>query len=227
MVCVRTSDGFVAVLTPALSAPNSLAEIFSGLVRERQAMSRHLHNALTQDLVALSLSLSGIAADSGESLSSAVAHIDRCCRGVRALTYVLSPPAFLNAGLIETIEWYGDVLRADAGVHFVLDPGTLPADPPEPIKELLFAALQHVAATAIWQPGGAVIRLSIRYLAGSILMRIECACRSDEPLRESPLVRERARTLGGVTRFSSAIGNASLEVSIPWSPDAVPQSSSQ
>lgn len=232
--CVRGREGFVAVLLlrprgdPAsrMEEPgtDSVFEIFSALMLERRAISRHLHGALTQDLVALSLSLSGVGNLQSTALSSAMAHVDRCCRGVRALSYVLAPPSFLNAGLIETIVWYGDVLRADAGIDFLLDLQPLPADPPAPIKELLFAGLQQMAAAAIWRPENARIRVRIRHEDRSILMRVDCACRPDEPVYESPLIRERAKTLGGRTRFTRGENEFSLEISLPWlAASATPQ----
>jgi len=220
--CIRTSGGFVAAL--ALSQDSGpefhdlLLAIFSAQILERRAISRHLHGALTQDLVALSLSLSGLREEGGFGLSEAIARVERCCRGVRALSYVLAPPSFLDSGLMETLAWYADVLRADAGVDFEIQGDTLQEDPPEEIKSLFFAALQHMAAAAIWHPDRVKVRLQLHARDEKLSIRIDCACRRDEPVTESPLIRERARTLGGSMRLTTNSEAATLEMSVPWSP---------
>ena len=195
--CVCTAGGFVAAVALAprseQSATDLLLDIFSAHILERRAISRHLHGALTQDLVALSLSLSGMRDEGGIGLSEAIAHVERCCRGVRALSYVLAPPSFLDSSLMETLAWYAGVLRADAGVDFEIEADPLPEDPPEQIKSLFFAALQHMAAAAIWHPQGAKIRVRLRFSGGQLSMRIDCACEPDEPVTESSLIRERAK----------------------------------
>src|SRR5579884_1252185 len=83
--CVRTAAGFVAAMSFAQN--DLLLDIFSAHIVERRAISRHLHGALTQDLVALSLSLSAMREEGGHELSEAIAHVEKCCRGVRALSY--------------------------------------------------------------------------------------------------------------------------------------------
>lgn len=220
--CIRTAGGFVATL--ALSQDSGpgvndlLLDIFSSHIFERRAISRHLHGALSQDLVALSLSLSGMREEGGLGLSEAIARVERCCRGVRALSYILAPPSFLDSGLIETLVWYSDVLRADAGVDFEFEGDTLSEDPPEEIKSLFFAALQHMAAAAIWYPDGVKIRLRLQAGDGNLSIRVDCACQRVEPITESPLIRERARTLGGSMRLTTNSEAATLEMSVPWSP---------
>jgi len=220
--CICTAGGFVAAL--ALSRDSGpgvndlLLAIFSAHILERRAISRHLHGALTQDLVALSLSLSSLREEGGFGLSEAIARVERCCRGVRALSYVLAPPSFFNSGLMETLVWYADVLRADAGVDVEMEGDALQEDPPEEIKSLFFAALQHMAAAAIWHPDGVKIRLQMQARDGNLSIRVDCACQRDEPVTESPLIRERARTLGGSMRLTTNSEAATLEMSVPWSP---------
>jgi hypothetical protein len=219
--CVRTRGGFVAAI--ALAPPfepgvkDLLLDIFSAHIVERRAISRHLHSALTQDLVALSLSLSAMREEGGPGLSDAVAYVERCCRGVRALSYVLAPPSFLNSDLMETLAWYAGVLRADAGVDFEVVANELPEDLPEEIKSLFFAALQHMAAAAIWHPHGAKIRVRLHASGEQLSMNVDCACQPDEPVAESPLIRERARALGGSMRLMVNREAATLEISVPWS----------
>jgi len=219
--CVRTAGGFAAAILLAPRSEQSvtdlLLDIFSAHILERRAISRHLHGALTQDLVALSLSLSGMRDDGGSGLSEAIAHVERCCRGVRALSYVLAPPSFLDSSLMETLAWYAGVLRADAGVDFEIEADPLPEDPPEQIKSLFFAALQHMAAAAIWHPQGAKIRVRLDSSGRQLSMRIDCACEPDEPVAESSLIRERAKALGGWTRLTANSEAATLEISVPWS----------
>jgi hypothetical protein len=219
--CVRTAGGFVAAIAPAprpeKGAIDLLLDIFSAHILERRAISRHLHGALTQDLVALSLSLSGMRDEGGLGLSEAIAHVERCCRGVRALSYVLAPPSFLDSSLMETLAWYADVLRADAGVDFEIDVDSLPDDPTEQIKSLFFAALQNMAAAAIWHPQGAKIRVRLRCSGRQLSMQVDCACRPEEPLTESSLIRERARALGGHTQLTVNSEAATLDISVPWS----------
>lgn len=224
--CVRTAGGFVAAIgfelrsEPGVSESDVnglLLDIFSAHIMERRAISRHLHGALTQDLVALSLSLSGMREEGERGLSAAIAYVERCCRGVRALSYVLAPPSFLNSGLMDTLAWYAGVLRADAAVDFEIDADALPKDPPEEIKSLFFAAVQHMAAAAIWRPHAAKIRVQLRAGVGKLSMQVDCACHPEEPVTESPLIRERARALHGSTRLLTSPESATLDISVPWS----------
>ncbi len=220
VLCARTAGGFVAALRIGTRAGprerEMVRDIFSAQLLERRAISRHLHGVVTQDLVALSLSLSGLHGDGKDRLSAVVGYVDRCCRGVRALSYVLAPPSFLNLGLIETIQWYAGVLRADAGIVFDVTAASIPADPPEEIKDLFFAGLQQMAAAAIWHTSRSEIRTALTYGAGMVSIRIECVCPRDETIRESPLIRERARALAGWTLFRTKRRKTSLEISVPW-----------
>jgi signal transduction histidine kinase len=220
VLCARTADGFIAAIRIGKGAEergrNMVRDIFSAQLVERRAISRHLHGVLTQDLVVLSLSLSGLREEGNARLSEAIAYVDRCCRGVRALSYVLAPPSFLDLGLIETIQWYAGVLRADAGIDFEVKAPPIAADPPEEIKDLFFAGLQQMAAGAIWHSGGSAIRAALTYGAGMVSIHIECVCPPDEAIRESPLIRERARALAGWTLFTTSRRKTSLEISVPW-----------
>jgi signal transduction histidine kinase len=226
VLCARTADGIVAALRlllaggmgkrPGRPERDLVHEIFSAQIGERRALSRHLHGVLTQDLVALSLSLSGLREEGNAALAEAMAYVDRCCRGVRALSYVLAPPTFLGSGLIETIQWYAGVLSADAAIDFEVKAPALAADPPEEIKDLFFAGLQQIAGVAIWHSGSAAIRAEVTYQAGMVSICIECACPPDAAVRESPLIRERARALGGWTRFTTNRKKTSLEIAVPW-----------
>jgi signal transduction histidine kinase len=221
--CVRTTEGFIAAMAAEARVSEArtddlLLDVFSAHIRERRAISRHLHGALTQDLVALSLSLSGMRDEGSRDFSEAIAHVERCCRGVRALSYILAPPSFLDSNLMETISWYAGVLRSDAGVDFAIEADALPADPPEEIKSLFFAALQQMAAAAIWHPEGARMRVRLKARARAFSMRVDCDCQPSEPVAESPLIRERARALGGWTRLTTKRKEATLEISVPWSP---------
>ncbi|HWD99815.1 MAG TPA: hypothetical protein VG345_12285 [Bryobacteraceae bacterium] len=220
VLCARTADGFIAAIRIGKGAEergrDMVRDIFSAQLVERRAISRHLHGVLTQDLVVLSLSLSGLREEGNARLSEAIAYVDRCCRGVRALSYVLAPPSFLDLGLIETIQWYAGVLRADAGIDFEVKTPPMAADPPEEIKDLFFAGLQQMAAVAIWHSGGSAIRAALTYRAGMVSIHIECVCPPDEAMRESPLIRERARALAGWTLFTTNRRKTSLEISVPW-----------
>jgi signal transduction histidine kinase len=220
VLCARTARGMVAAIRigdkNGAKARDVVADIFSARLFERRTLSRHLHGVLTQDLVTLSLSLSSLREDENAKVSEAIAYVDRCCRGVRALSYVLAPPSFLDAGLIETIHWYAGVLRADAGIDFEVKAPPLRIDPPEEIKDLFFAGLQQMAAAAIWHSHHSAIRTAVSHRAGMLSIQIDCVCDPDETVRESPLLRERARTLAGWTRFTTTREKTSLEISVPW-----------
>jgi len=108
-------------LTERKRGEEQLRELSGRLLKtqeqERSHLGRELHDTVGQYLVAVKMSLDGLAAekhlDNDESRSQiidCVSHVDRAIQEVRTLSYLLYPPMLEETGLSSAIRWHLDGL---------------------------------------------------------------------------------------------------------------------
>jgi PAS domain S-box-containing protein len=149
LIAITVTRNAATGLDPALSG-----ELIRERFLERRDLSRFLHGTISQNLVALSFSVSkleaavhasGVAADVNPALDL----IDRCCRDVRIISYMLAPPFSSEGGLDSAIESFVEYLRDEAGLTIALSTVPVPQGISPDLHSLFFAAVQEWAARAI------------------------------------------------------------------------------
>ncbi len=213
----------------AEQALRSLSEqALKEIQEERSTTSRFLHDTVSQDLVALSFSLSRLqqnqqTAAGLQAISQSMELLDRCCRDVRLLSYLLAPPLFEEIGLIPALEWYGGHLQREAGMSVELDFELLSTLPSQERQALIFAALQACVARSVRQMDKTAKTVGLRVLDGMLSLRYDsiAAVRRREPedvesiSAEFQLIRERLRHIGGRLDLEAANGGIVVTVAVP------------
>jgi PAS domain S-box-containing protein len=124
-------SGAVRDITERKQAEEGLRKLSGRLLQlqdeERRKMSRDLHDATGQDLVALSSTLGHLHATIPsssrklrKSLSQCQVLADRCIREIRTLSYLLHPPMLDEAGLVDAIRHYVDGFAERTGIEVEL-----------------------------------------------------------------------------------------------------------
>ena len=145
-------------LTARRRAESALASLSENALNqmqgERSKLSRFLHDTISQDLVALSFSLNRLqreqrSAPALNALEQSLQLLDRCCRGIRQLSYILSQPSFDEMALAPAFEWFAGQLQREAGVEVELDFDPLATIASKPLQAVLFAMLQACVARSV------------------------------------------------------------------------------
>jgi signal transduction histidine kinase len=196
----------VCTVTNAASASVS-AQIMRERTMERRDISRYLHSTISQNLVALSFSVSRLQAETrGAALAGSASHvmdlIDRCCRDVRVVSYMLAPPFTSESSLDALIESYADYLRDEVGLAIHLETVPMPEQVSPEVLSLLFAAVQEWTARAIRKSPQAqlAIRLGTARRAegrDQIVLELESTPGALETGAGWAIFRERVQALGG------------------------------
>jgi|GEM_PF-3496701 len=148
------ADGTVAYIVSTVAGSEANAgELIEERLNEHRELSRFLHDTIAQDLVALSLGVSELQRNLGGlpcagEAARAGELIDRCCRDVRAIGYMLSPPPQSEPDLLAAIEACAGYMR-EAGLEVVIEPRPGVRDVSFEAGSLLLAVLQEWAGRTI------------------------------------------------------------------------------
>ncbi|HVW87052.1 MAG TPA: histidine kinase [Bryobacteraceae bacterium] len=199
---VRTDEGTRGeIRLEADDSPESLLDAHSS---ERTRLSRHLHDTVSQHLVVLALTLGKMqrapGAGESEDLRRALDLVNRSCRDLRVVSYVLAPAGLESFAVAEGIELLAAYLRDDAGldIAFVSEYG--PGHPGDAAKRVLLPVVQEWATRAIRHSRGAKTFIRLAGAGNRVVLEFSCADRENEAVRQifaSPLIRARCRVAGG------------------------------
>lgn len=213
------------------------AELLRRTVRaqefERQRIARELHDELGQLLTALGLGLRAISngmsanpervrAQSRELLRL----VDMCFDGLQNLISGLHPPQLDDFGLVSTLRWYAQQVRARYDLKVDLDIQGHEARLPADITVVLFRIVQEGLTNVIRHAQIDHARVQVKFDEGDICIRIEdngsgfdvdsALQRGDRPCWGLLGMIERARLVGGACRILSKTGvGTAVEVCVP------------
>jgi PAS domain S-box-containing protein len=181
---------------------------------ERRDVSRFLHDTISQDLVALSFTLSKL--QSQTDGADALDLIDRCCRDIRLISYIIAPPSTGEAGLGTAIEWYTEYLE-EAGIETNVEfaPGvdeSLSLD----ATDLFLAAIQEWTARMIRRRLRSRLFIGLHRNRSGIVLELKSA--ADRRMTAGwTTFRESARTLGGLFEVIDGAAEVIVRLSLPGS----------
>lgn len=197
MVC--NAAGNAAVLD-ALST-----ELMADRAEEFLDISRFLHKTVAQSLVALSFEAGKLEGILMPGLAQAVGDlIDRCCRDIRMVSYMLAPVLLPGCTLEDSIRYFTNCLCEEAGLDITVDFDAVPVNLPREGQLLLSAAIQEWANRWIRNRPEAKLAIGLGNDGLAIVLELEMVLTG--PTAPSPadwllggwtLIRERARALGG------------------------------
>jgi PAS domain S-box-containing protein len=197
-------------------------ELMTDRAIELRDISRFLHDTISQDLVALSFNVSKLETppldvQMRSKADSALELIDRCCRDIRVISYMLAPPALYETTLEASIELYAGYVREETGVAIAVDVDAVPGTASPSAQLLLFAAVQAWVARGIRSHPKPKISIRLRNRGAGILLEMEMICFAPplSPHAGWAIIRERARALGG--EFEIVVDNThvSVRISLP------------
>jgi PAS domain S-box-containing protein len=184
------------------------ASLFAEFIRareiERSEISRFVHDTVAQNLVALTFSLEQQALNPAvQNAELALELVERCCRDIRFLGYMLAPPVLGEGGLLETLENHARALR-EAGaldMHLLAE---LPLEVFSPeASAVLFSAVQEFTVKAITNRATKSLAIVLRRDDLSAVMEMKGAFGPDGAGdRDCPAIREAVRALGGRVEIS-------------------------
>jgi PAS domain S-box-containing protein len=241
----RIHDGSPLVLTFSCSAIHDPAgnlqhivctfidalssELLTDRTGEFRNMARFLHDTISQDLVALSYHVSYLENTAMDQparthIRSALDLIDRCCRYIRVMSFMLAPPSPPETTLESSIEQYMDYLREETGLAVTVRIDPIPVTAPIEAQPLLFAAVQKWIAQAIRARGKPAISVHLGNRgAGTVLELETIRAASAPPAGPVPrslntgwaLIRERTRALGGEFDIAGDSTRSVAKISLP------------
>jgi PAS domain S-box-containing protein len=195
------------IVSTIIGDPDEVAE-------ERKDVSRFLHDTISQDLVALSFTVSKLQSQIGGA--DALNLIDRCCRDIRLISYTIAPPSAGEAGLGAAIEWYTEYLE-EAGIETDIEfaPGV---DESLSIEstDLFLAAIQEWTARMIRKRLRARLFIGLRRNNSGIVLELKSAL--DRGMSTGwTTFRERVRALGGLFEVTAAPAEVRALLTLPGS----------
>jgi len=202
------SDGDHIVCT---AVPNLLREFVDERVRELKDISRFIHDTISQDLVMLSFALAGV--ESSHEL------LDQCCRDIRLLSSMLTPPHLPAATFEASLEQHAASLRAETDLAVTLDLDPVSDGLSTGTQLLLAAAFQLWAGRGIRARPRPALRAHLRNRAGWIVLTLETAWSSPRSVTATDLdgwslIREGTSALRGRFALVGGVGASGYTLSL-------------
>jgi PAS domain S-box-containing protein len=232
---VRDSEGNVQYFVCTVKDSTS-REAIADQTAEFRNMARFLHDTISQDLTALSYHVSYLenaAIEQSAQIHSraAAALIDRCCRYVRVMSFMLAPPSPPETTLEASIGQYTDFMREEVGLAVVAEIEPLPATVPPEVQLLLFAALRKWVAQGVRTRRKPRISIRLGNLDAQTVLEMETLYDASvtplEPRPKSPyagwaVIRGRTLALGGEFHIDADSSRVVAAISIPESRQEFP-----
>jgi PAS domain S-box-containing protein len=208
---------------------NLSRELMTDRTAEFRDMARFLHDTISQDLVALSYNVSYLETTALDQparshTGSALDLIDRCCRFIRVMTFMLAPPSPPETTLEASIEQYVDYVRQETGLTVITGGDPVPVTVSIAAQSLLFAAVQKWVAEGVRTRGKPAISIRLRNRGAGTVLEMErfvvASAAHTEP-RSRPhhtgwtLIRERTRALGGKFDIAGDTTRVFARISLP------------
>lgn len=191
------------------------------VVDERNRLARELHDAMTQTLFSLRLTLEAAAAAVADDqaraaaeLSSARALVDSAFAELRALIYELRPPALERDGLGEALRKHAGVVGRAHGLAVTVtaegdDAGLAPA-----VEQALFRIAQEALSNAVRHASASKVEVAVVTAPDRVVLTVADDGAGFDPAARTARsrrlgltsMRERAAAAGGSLAVESAPG---------------------
>jgi len=201
-------------------------EILTERNTELGDISRFLHNTVSQDLIALSFYVSELenaALDVPARIraGATLELIDRCCRNIRLISYMLAPPSLAEIPLAESIEQYASSVREETLLAIAVDIDPVSETVPHQVRLLLFTAVQSWVMRAIRSHPKPALSVRLGNRSAGMVLELEMVWA--EYMLPAPaalsngwtVIREITRALGGEFDIAGDSSRVSAKISLP------------
>jgi PAS domain S-box-containing protein len=226
------ADGAGYVVCTVIDSLSS--DYMSDRTAELHVLSRVLHDTISQDLVALSFNVGSLQGMANGALrqtktASALDLIDRCCRHIRVLSYMLAPPLLSEATLEASIERFTGYVREETGLTVVLDMDPVSDSVSSEAQLLLFTVVQAWIVRGMRSAPRSSLTVRLRNDAGWTVLELEMVRLEPAVPVLSPVfppdagwsvMRERARAFGGEFDITTDSTRVRARISLPGSSEA-------
>lgn len=212
----------------AMQLKSLAVELVKTEERERQRISRILHDDLQQTLAAARLHLETASAATGDAslLENAGELVDAAISKSRHLSHELNPPILNQSGVAKALEWLAGRMAEQFGLYVETGVERDSDVEDETLKIFLFRAAQELLFNIVKHAGVESARLELQHSGGWVRIRVSDSGQGFDPAlmeaasQKSGLglvsLRERASSMGGRLRIESAPGRGSrFELSVP------------
>ncbi len=201
---------------------------------DRRRIAGELHDTTAQTLVAASMALSRLEAETARLDASArsllaegKSHLDQSLKELRALCYFLHPPLLDESGLASSLSWYASTFSKESGIQLELNLPDRMRRLPRKMETAIFRIAQEALDNVRKHTKSSVARVSIETTQGSLLVAVEDEGQGiDEETLEKIRVgahlgigiagmRERAMQLGGSLEIWSGVKGTKIRMAIP------------
>jgi PAS domain S-box-containing protein len=225
---IRDSGGNVRYIVCTVTDSLSPA-LMTDRTAELRDIARFLHDTISQDLVALSYNVSYLDATAVNQpahthAGSALDLVDRCCRFIRAMSFMLAPPSPPETSLEESIRQYTDYVREETGLAVTACIDPVPVTVPLEAQSLLFVAVQKWIEQGIQIRGKPDISVHLGNRGSGTVLEMETVRgASAKPVESRPrspgtgwaLIRERTQALGGEFDIAGDSTRVFARISLP------------
>ena len=201
-----------------------LTAAIDGQEKERQRLSRELHDGLGQSLVALKFQIESIAdntTDNKESLNKLDIELGSIVEDVRRLSYNLMPAALSEFGLEKALQNLAKQLTDISEVTVTFDTMDNQIFVNQRASVYLFRIAQEAINNAVKYAAASIIIVNLMETKGNIVMMIEDDGKGfeiDNTIMGNGIInmKERTQLLGGLFDIESTIGVGTIvNVRIP------------
>ena len=200
--------------------------------KERQAISRDLHDHVGQSLAALLMDLQSLVDSTSASvperatLKKIKALAEECAKEVRNMALLLRPSMLDDLGLVAALEWQGREVSRRTGLIVDVIADDFADNLPEEQKICIYRVVQEALHNSAKHANARHVRVSVRKVGSQVILSIEDDGIGFDPARRRGMgilgMHERATRLEGALVIDSSSGHGTcLRLELPRMP-AVP-----
>jgi PAS domain S-box-containing protein len=233
---LRGIYGLYVDITERTRAESSLRQLSLELLhlqeKEKRRIARELHDATSQELALLSMSLSKLQRKLNPKDHELIELVDsirdltrQCTQKIRTASYLLHPPLLQEAGLVPAISWLAEGFAERTGIRVNVRISSKLGRLAEMVELAIFRVVQESLSNVIRHSTSNVVNIRLARRPHSIELSVtdrgaqESGSRVDHVLHEHGVgiagMRERMQELGGQLDIHSVSGGMAVIASLP------------
>jgi two-component system NarL family sensor kinase len=233
---LRGVYGLYIDITERTRAESSLRQLSLELMhlqeKEKRRIARELHDATSQELALLSMSVSKLQRklpDDDRELQELVQTIKeltrQCTQKIRSASYLLHPPLLQEAGLIPAISWLAEGFAERTGIRVNVHISPKVGRLAEMTEMAIFRVVQESLSNVLRHSSSKVVDIRLSRRPGTINLSVKDRRPGGEPAQANAIahpagigiagMKERLKELGGWLDVRTMTGGMVVVASIP------------
>jgi signal transduction histidine kinase len=213
---------YAEVLETRAQLKNLSANLVETQEKERRALSRELHDEVGQQLSAMLVGLSNLAASvkagASEQTEEEVTGLRRIAettvRSIRNISLLLRPSMLDDLGLVPALEWQAREASRQSGLRVDIAAEGIPGDLPEEVRTCVYRVVQEALRNATRHADATSVRIAARQDEGRLVLSVQDDGSGFDATRTRGLgllgMEERIAHLGGTLQVRTGPGQGTL-----------------